>query len=338
MALSRGCNTGIFLTLLLVPLILASDTSRWQRFRAIGRGPRQEQAVTALGTDIYIIGGVIYDFNSTLQTVNFVEIFDTVSDSWSMVAPLPLPVNHANAATVDGKVYVLGSLIPVGPRWDAIPNSWFYSPFNDSWTELAPQPEGTARGSSAVGVLGSTIYLAGGTTYQEPYVGGTQDSVNTVSSYDTVTNTWNTDFPPLPEPRQHVGAAVVNETMYVLGGRENGANLVQDTVFALDLDNVLSGWKTLSPMPTARGGLGCGTLGGKIYCVGGENPDIGGHGVYKQNEVYDVGSDSWETLEYMAVPRHGTNAVGVDGKLYVPGGGTVTGGGPVGIMDAYVPR
>ncbi|KAI0131957.1 hypothetical protein BJ170DRAFT_679855 [Xylariales sp. AK1849] len=334
--LTRWYSSSMLFTLFL-PLTSASSASHWHRFRSIGLGPRQEQAVTALNKDIYILGGVNYNFNSILQTVNMVEVYDTLSNSWSVAAPLPLPVNHANAVGVDERVYVFGSLTPSGTDWNAISDSWFYDPWNDTWTGLPAMPKGTARGAAAVGVYGKTVYLAGGTTYQQPYAGGTQDAVATVSSYDTNTGIWDTEFPPLPEPRQHVGGAVVNGTFYVLVGRTDGAEKVKDDVFALNLEDVQAGWKKKSPMPTAREGLGCAPLGEKIYCMGGENPELEGHGVYKETEVYDVWSDSWGKLEDMAVPRHGTNAVSVDEKIHVPGGGTVTGGGPVGIVDAFVP-
>ncbi|MEU4762372.1 hypothetical protein AB0H12_03885 [Actinosynnema sp. NPDC023794] len=39
----------------------------------------------------------------------------------------------------------------------------------------------------------------------------------------------------------------------------------------------------------------------------------------------------------MPVPRHGTAAVVVGGTIYVPGGGTTAGAGPVDVNDAYRP-
>ena len=81
-----------------------------------------------------------------------------------------------------------------------------------------------------MGVYGSKVYLAGGMTLLEAYKGGHQNSNAIVSSYDTATDTWDTDYPPLPEPRQHVGYSVVGSTFYVIGGRENGVYEYHNTV------------------------------------------------------------------------------------------------------------
>ncbi|KAK6081547.1 hypothetical protein SCUP234_04752 [Seiridium cupressi] len=301
----------------------ASDC-HWHRLASISRGPRQEHTTVALGSSIYLLAGVIYDSLSNVQTVNLVDVFSTSTNTWSAAAPLPKPVNHANGAVFNGRIYVLGSLFVQNEEWDAIPDTWMYDPHNDTWTDLTVfgggLPNGTARGASAVGVWGSKIYLAGGMTYLVPTDTGGQDAVGTVSLYDTATNTWDTSLPPLPEARQHVGGAVVNSTFYVLGGRTDGREKVRDTVFALNLEDTQAGWQTLAPMPTARGGLGCAALGVEIYCFGGENPDLGGYGVYKETEIYDTSSNSWEKGEDMDLPRHGMQVVGVDGRVYVPGG------------------
>lgn len=323
-------------------LVQAEQSSHhWHRLSPINRGPRAEHATVSLGSSIYLLGGIIFDPISTVTTVNLVDAYSISRDTWWAVAPLPKPINHANAATVDGLIYVLGSLFLTGDQWDAIPDTWVYNPHNDTWTDLTPfgggLPNGTARGASAVGVCGSKIYIAGGMTYLIPTDTGTQDAVAVVSSYDTATNTWDTTLPPLPERRQHVGGAVVNGTFYVLGGRTEGREKVKDTVFALDLADPHAGWRTLAHMPTARGGLGCAALGSKIYCFGGENPDLGGYGVYKETEVYDTTSDTWSSGEDMDLPRHGMGIVGLEDRIYVPGGGTITGAGPVGVFDVYIP-
>lgn len=319
-----------------------SSSSHWRRLTAVNRGPRQEHATVALGSSIYLLAGIIYDPLSNLQTVNLVDVFNIHDNTWSAAAPVPKPVNHANVATVDGRIYVLGSLYFTNAQWDAIPDTWMYDPHNDTWTDLTTfgggLPNGTIRGASAVGVWGSKVYLAGGMTYLVPTDTGTQDAVAMVTSYDTATNTWDTtSLPPLPEQRQHVGGTVVNGTFYVLGGRTEGREKVRDTVFALDLTEAGASWFTLSTMPTARGGLGCAALDNKIYCVGGENPNLGGFGVYKETEVYDTVTDQWEKGEDMDVPRHGLGVVGVEGRIYAPGGGTITGASPVGVFDVYIP-
>ncbi|KAK5164884.1 uncharacterized protein LTR77_009548 [Saxophila tyrrhenica] len=303
----------------------------WTRQSLIGQGPRQEHSVTSIGSDIYLVGGVAYDSLSVPETLNRVEYYNTEDKSWHVAAPLPVPLNHGNTATVDGKIYLLGSLSGA-MDWVAMNSSYVYQPFNDT---ITPMPNGTARGSSAMGVRDSKIYVAGGMTILQAYEGGHQDSVSMVSSYDTLTDSWDIDYPPLPEPRQHVGGAVISSTFYVIGGRENGIHQYHNTTYALDLDNPVE-WKELSPMPTARGSLACAAVGKKIYCFGGEGDRSNPQQIFHETEVYDTTTDSWETLLPMEVPRHGTGATAVGNKVYIPGGGVTSAFYPVGIMDAFV--
>ena len=307
----------------------------WIRHGLIGQGPRQEHAVTSIGHQVYIAGGVAYDEDSQFQTLNRVEVYDVREGRWSVAAPIPQLLNHGNLASVDGKLYLLGALSG-GSNWTAVPDAYVYHPFNDTWGGVAPMPNHTWRGSSAVGVYDGKVYLAGGMTLLEPYEGGHQNSVSMVSCYDTKTNAWNTDFPPLPEPRQHVGFSVVNSSFYVIGGRENGIYEYHNTVYAMDLGNPTE-WKKLAPMPTARGSLSCSPIGYKIYCFGGEgnrgNPDR----IFNETEVFDTRSNAWAELRPMEVPRHGTGATTVDGQVWIPGGGATTAFFPVGISDSFDP-
>lgn len=327
---------GLLLTLLLLLVPLVPAQGEWQRFAPIGQGAIYENGVASVGTDVYIVGGISFDTNNTVQSVNTVQVYDTVANAWTLANGLPLPINHPNVASVDGRLYVLGgilgSFMATASSWPAVANAWSYDPWNDTWTALADLPG--PKASAAVGVYNSSVYLAGGMTYQAVTVA---DALTSVWSYDTASDAWRTDYPDLPEGRQHVGGAVVGHTLYVVGGRTLNRTLVRDTVFALDLDDVGAGWQTRSPLPTARGGLACAALDGRIYCAGGENPDLGGYGVYEQTEAYDVATDTWEELAPMALPRHGTGAAAVGGKVYIPGGGVITATNPVRILDAFVP-
>ena len=161
-----------------------------------------------------------------------------------------------------------------------------------------------------------------------------------MSVFDTKTRTW-ASIPHagkhVPEARDHAGAAVVGSKMYVLGGRRDGPENARDTVFILDLCKLENGWKISSArMPTPRGGLAAGVIGEKVYVLGGEGNVQVESGVFNQVETYDTRKDSWESIGKMRVPRHGTSAVSVGGKVYVPGGGVSQGGAPVAVFDTFL--
>ncbi|TDD11981.1 Kelch repeat-containing protein [Nonomuraea diastatica] len=308
----------------------------WQPRAAIGGGPRQEHSVAALGHRVYVIGGIVPNPAGGVAATGRTEVYDTRRDTWSEAAPLPVVMNHPNVATVGGRIYVLGGLSG-GASWQALRDGFVYDPRTDRWTPLPPMPAGMERGSAAMGVRGTKIYLAGGMRTLTPGPGGLQDTVDLVSSYDVVTGRWES-LPSLPQARDHVGGAIVGATFYVLGGRDRGQVNVRDTVYALDLRS--RRWSERAPMPTARGGIAAAAVGGKIYTFGGEgrhdgtNPNT----VFAEAEAYDTARDRWVRLAPMPVPRHGTAAVAVGGTIYIPGGGTAGGAAPVDVNDAYRPR
>jgi N-acetylneuraminic acid mutarotase len=127
--------------------------------------------------------------------------------------------------------------------------------------------------------------------------------------------------------------------MYVLGGRDHGQLNVKGDVFALDFGRLAEGWVTKKGvMPTPRGGVCAGAVGGKVYVFGGEgNPVEGSEGVFDQVEAYDTKTDTWEKLGKMKVPRHGTYAAAVGGGVYIPGGGIKQAGAPVDDFNVFYP-
>ncbi|MET8864747.1 kelch repeat-containing protein [Nonomuraea sp. NPDC004580] len=318
-----------------VPAVEPVYGKGWRPRAAIGKGPRQEHSVAAVGHRVYLIGGIIPDAAGGVETTARMEVYDTRRDTWSTAAPLPVPMNHPNVATVGGRIYVLGGLSG-GASWQALRDSFVYDPRTDKWTPLPPMPAGIERGSAAMGVRGTKIYLAGGMRTLTPGPGGLQDTVDLVSSYDVATGRWER-LPSLPQARDHVGGAVIGSTFYVLGGRDRGQVNVRDTVYALDLR--ARRWSERAPMPTARGGLAAAAVDGKIYTFGGEgrhdgtNPNT----VFSETEAYDTAHDRWVRLAPMPVPRHGTAAVAVGGTIYIPGGGTAAGAAPVDVNDVYRP-
>ncbi|GKT43446.1 Kelch-like protein terF [Colletotrichum spaethianum] len=205
-------------------------------------------------------------------------------------------------------------------------------------------PPGEERGSATVGVYGKKIYLAGGMRTLEPIgEAGEQDTVDTVTAFDTESLSWYTlpsTAQNLPEGRDHAGGSVVGSKFYVIGGRERGQRNVKDTVFMLDLDNLEGGWTTKDRrMPTARGGVVTGAVNGKVYVFGGEgNPAAGTNGIFNETEVFDAKTESWKRLAPMPLPRHGGSAVAIGGGIYLPGGGLREGGSPDSTLDAYRPK
>ncbi|KFA76925.1 hypothetical protein S40288_06205 [Stachybotrys chartarum IBT 40288] len=319
----------------------------WQSLAPIPIAPRQEHGTVAISSNtIAIVGGIIPSgivSNGTgFNTTSIVQLYDILDNQWTSGASAPVEVNHPNLAAVDGKIYLLGGLGDTGAAWDGFPDSFVYDSATNNWDSIEPMPIDERRGSAAVGVYNKTIYLAGGLRTLELRIGGIQATMDVVSAFDTVSGKW-TPVPEIarriPEGRDHAGGAVVGHHFYVLGGRRDGLASLKDTVFVLDLEDMERGWRTSEGrFPTPRGGLSAATIGHLIYTFGGEgNPAEGSNGVFNETEAFDTRTETWTRLRSMAVPRHGTSAVGVGGRVFIPGGGIVEAGYPVSIMDAFQP-
>jgi N-acetylneuraminic acid mutarotase len=329
----------IFLTAVLISRLVYCQTARdesWKALAPIPIGTLQEHSTVAISpTLLAVIGGLVEGGATTA----IVQLYDIPSNTWKRAAPLPIGLNHPNAAAVDGKIYLLSGLEAQGSRgigtWRAVPNCWVYDPAADAWQVLESIPDAQKRGASAVAVYNRTVFLAGG-------IPGTSGrSVDTVSAFDTTAGKW-LSLPDaathIPAARDHVGGAVVGTKFYVLGGRDSGLTNTRDTVFNLDMTSLSSGW-TISPakMPTARGGLSAAAVGTKIFTFGGEGNRASQTGVFNHTEVYDTVKDEWTSLPSMRVPRHGTSAAEAGGRIYIPGGGIVQGVGATDAFDVFVP-
>lgn len=310
----------------------------WQRLAALPAARQEHGTVTWDNNTLAVIGGIRGTAQGTdYDNISDMHIYDIPSNSWKTGAPSPIALNHPNVVGAHGKVYLLGGLAaePSTQDWLASAASYMYDPALDKWTPLSPMPPGTQRGSAATAVHGDMIYLIGGMTILRD---GYQDSVAMVTAFNTTSGKW-VRLPPaaadIPEARQHALAAVVDNALYLVGGRWYGQANVRDSVFRLDLENLDAGWTLVSTMPTARGGLSGAVVGDEIVSFGGEGNKAASTGVFPQTEAFDAASGKWTGLGAMAVPRHGTQAVAVGGRVYVPGGGLHQGAAPTDYFDMY---
>ncbi|KAK4459121.1 galactose oxidase [Cladorrhinum samala] len=287
------------------------------------------------------IGGLVANGSTTASTL----VYSIPSNTWSSFTPIPTPLNHANAAVSNHTIYLMGGLSGLS-QWPPSPSTFKFDLLapEAGWQALSPIPPAhSPRGAAAVAVYNDTIYLAGG------ILGLWGPTVATVSAYHIPTDSW-VDLPeclaslPGGEGRDHAGSAQVDSKWYILGGRRDGAENRKSEVFILDFEDLEGGWKVgEGRMPTPRGGIAAGVVGRVVYTFGGEGNNVTGSegsdvGVFGEVEGYHVDLDEWRVgLGRMEVARHGTSAVGIGGKVYIPGGSVRQGPGGVDVFDAFEP-
>jgi N-acetylneuraminic acid mutarotase len=280
---------------------------------------RQEHAVVALGGEIYVIGGFAPGPTAT------VDAYDPATDQWRSVAELPAALQHANAAAVNGKLYVAGYY--PGVNFSAAePYVLEFDPAANTWsdpTDRTPMTAGTQRATACVAELGGKIYLFGG---------GRGGTVAAASAYDPAADSWE-ELPALPEPREHCAAGAIDGSIIIASGRSNGIGGFQPKTYAYDPAS--RQYTEKAPIPTPRGGTAGAVLHGKLFVFGGEGNSADPSGVFPKVEAYDPATDSWEAYPDMLVPRHGFGAAVVGDRIYLPGGATQQAFGAVNDHSAF---
>jgi serine/threonine-protein kinase PknK len=123
------------------------------------RQPVRYPAVAALGADVYAFGGLISGGEYTGAFTSDIQRVDLRTGSTRVIGHLSSPLAHAMAATVNGRVYLLGGSTPHGPT-QAIRR---LDPATGRTSIAGRLPK--ALTDAAVASVGSTIFLLGGISH-----------------------------------------------------------------------------------------------------------------------------------------------------------------------------
>jgi peroxiredoxin/N-acetylneuraminic acid mutarotase len=172
---------------------------------------------------IHVIGGVttvekskapFFTFMGPCNILSTNYVYDPAKDKWETRQPMAVPRNHAFAAAVNGKFYVIGGrtghgFIMAATNTDAVEE---YDPANDVWS--APKDRmPTPRSGGGCGTDGRRIYVAGGEVTTKQLVGAFRG----IEAYDPATNSWAA-LPPMPMPRHGVAGAVIGNRFHLVSG------------------------------------------------------------------------------------------------------------------------
>jgi hypothetical protein len=210
----------------------SSDT--WSAVAPL-RGGRSDHCAVAVGSCMYVMGGMI-EINPGF-TASVLK-YDSTQDTWSEVAPMP-SARYGFAACVVGRdIYVFGDsstgdAVPVfkfdteAEEWDTLPpmpvachypsasvldglvyitgagrtgcEVLRFNPTSGMWANLASTSSNRKRGASFV--LSGLLYSAGGST----------DSSSSIERYDVASNTWVV-VPNMLEGRRYFSAVTIGST------------------------------------------------------------------------------------------------------------------------------
>ena len=267
--------------------------------------PNSELALTESNGKLYLLGG----YPSSRLTVRTVQVYDIASDRWEIGPQLPQLNNHGMAATVNGRIYLIGGQTAADgePYVDTV---YELDPARGTWVEKARMP--TARSGGVAVVHDGKIYVAGG----RPPRG------NDFAVYDPAADKWQV-LPNLPSQRNHIAGAVIDGRIHVVGGRLGPGLSPLKTAVHEVFNPQTQTWTTAAPMLRARSGMNGVMAKGCFHVWGGEDVT----GMTPDHEYYDPKKDAWTRLRDMPIPIHGINGSAyVNDLIWVAGGGTDIGG------------
>lgn len=227
--------------------------------------PRHHIALVNNNGYLYAIGGFARDRNGGWQMRTDCWRTGSLDENWEAMAPLPHPQAESVAASVNGRIHVVGGRSPAGSQnseWRHHIDSdehWTYDPGANRWRTAAPLP--TPRNSSAGAVVNGILYVIGGRTVSD-------GNMTTVEVYDPLSDRWE-HARPLPKAQAGLAAAVLNGKIYAFGGEyfsPAGGGVFAES---WEYDPRSDQWRAIAAMPRRRHGLGAVKLDNAIYVMGG---------------------------------------------------------------------
>ncbi len=182
-------------------------TNTWEEKAPIPTADRFRQA-TAINNEIYLVSCDPYE--------PLTEVYDPATDTWTNKTPMPPSAGRYVSATADGKLYIIGTFI--NPQtYEGETKTQIYNPETNQWSTGAPAPQYIflASGGATTGEFASKrIYIIGanGSLLAQP------TSSKYIQIYDPKNNSW-TLASNSPTNRVESAVAIVNDSIYVIGGR-----------------------------------------------------------------------------------------------------------------------
>jgi len=225
-------------------------------------------AAEVVNGKLYLFGGIGAGSEGKAQ------IFDPYTELWTLGPNIPFATGSASTALINGKVYLAGGIV----GGTTVANAAVFNPVTNSWTSIAPMPQG--RNHAAAGTDGLLFFVFGGRGPGSGDGNAVAEGFNDTQIYNPATNSWvsssdpGSTLAPLPQKRGGMGkAAFLGGEFYVMGGEttSSGTGQVDGNVYnRVDVYNPLTNsWRLDSVLPTARHGIFPLAYDGKIFVAGG---------------------------------------------------------------------
>ncbi|XP_030639176.1 kelch-like protein 38 [Chanos chanos] len=205
---------------------LSLRTNQWRTAEPMMAPHYSHQSVSYLHY-IFVLGGMTAD----KQISNGVERYNTMFNQWEAMAPMPTAVLHPAVAAHDQRIYVFGGEDAMQTPVRLIQ---VYHIGRNLWCNLETRTVKNVCAPAAV--IDDKIYIIGGYTRR-------------VIAYDVKANRF-VKCSNMKERRMHHSAAVINNRLYVTGGRYiNGNDVIEDSDDFDCYDPSTDTWRSKGALP-----------------------------------------------------------------------------------------
>ncbi|MBI4265749.1 MAG: Ig-like domain repeat protein, partial [Acidobacteria bacterium] len=227
----------------------------------------------AIGNKLYVAGGQPWPQVSG-ENINIkkLQIYDATTNQWSEGVSMPAGVGGMASAVYDGKLYVAGGRNASNSA--NIANLYIYDSSTQTWRAGASMS--TARQGAGAAFLDGRMYVVGGHNGSVlATVEAYDPSAGPLGSDGLLLGAWTTKA-PLQTARWGVTAAVVDGTLYAVGGKDASANLAVVEVYdptagPLGSDGLpIGAWTVVDPMPAAHFMAAADVIDDVLYVAGGQ--------------------------------------------------------------------
>jgi N-acetylneuraminic acid mutarotase len=281
--------------------------------RALAPIGRSEGQGAAVGGKLYAFGGFYTGTTTTARS----DLFDPATNTWSRLPDMPEELTHSATVADGNTIWLIGGYVDDHPG-PATRNVWKFDTISRTYTlgPLLPAP----RGAGGAAIVGRELHFFGGTNRVAGSTADPDQPHHWVLNLDGGT-TWSPRA-DLPNPRNHLTGATVDDKIYAIGGQHN-AN--ENTGLQSDVhrfDTATNTWTKVASLPKARSHIVSVVRDGQIYILGGTNP---GNTASSDVTVYSADSDTWSKAPSLPGGRKTPVAALINGVVYLTGGSHATG-------------
>ena len=276
---------------------------KWEELAPLPVG-RSGHTAVLLDGNVYVGGGSEGKSVDVKQSSYRLDVYNLTTNQWSL-SPLSTPYRHFAMAVLDKKLIAAGGATKDGEVVDKV-----LVLDAGQWKEYSEMP--TAKFNATAVGYHSMLIVVGGTIKVE----GKLMRVATTELLDTVNGCWYT-CNSLPSPHKQLVAAIMNDTLYLLGGFYSDGK-PSPQVFVASLDTLATHQLNWQSAPNA---LWCGSAPVVQYdkfllTVGGMKQQSRASEVC----IFIPSTGEWKPLANIPAARSGPAVVGVANNIIVIGG------------------